>query len=88
LGDRMCQDNEMGLVIEYCTICNYRPIAARLALEIHEAYRVKTELVGSSRVGAFEVLLDGQRIFSKERSLRFPKKREVVALLRERIIEP
>ncbi len=78
----------VGLVIEYCTTCNYRPIAARLAWEIQEAYGLKSELVGSRRSGAFEVILEGERVFSKETSRRFPEKGEVVDLLRERIGKP
>ncbi len=76
----------MGLMIEYCTTCNYRPIAARLALEIQEAHGLTAELVGSRRAGVFEVILKGERVFSKEMSRRFPEKGEVVGLLRERII--
>lgn len=78
----------MGLVIEYCTTCNYRPIAARLALEIQEAHGLTAKLVGSRRAGAFEVILEGERVFSKEASRRFPERGEVVDLLREKIGTP
>ncbi len=72
----------MQLSIEYCVTCNYRPMAASLAIVIKKEISIDTQLVGSKKAGAFEVILDGELIFSKLQSNRFPGHQEIVAELR------
>lgn len=72
----------MQLSIEYCITCNYRPMAASLAIVIKKEIGIDTQLVGSKKAGAFEVILDGELIFSKLQSNRFPDHQEIVAELR------
>ena len=62
----------MELSIEYCGTCNYRPIAASLAIAIERAVGIKPVLIHSTEAGAFEVIMNGERIFSKKESGRFP----------------
>jgi selenoprotein W-related protein len=71
-----------GISIEYCGICNYRPIVAGLSLAIKAATGIKTELIHSQDVGAFEVWAGRRLIFSKKQSGRFPENAEIVAAIR------
>lgn len=70
--------------IEYCVTCNYRPMAASLGIAIERAVSIKPALVQSSVSGAFEVLVDGERIFSKTASGRFPDHAEIIKILQEK----
>jgi len=74
----------MELSIAYCVTCNYRPIAAGLARSIEEATGLKTLLIPSREAGAFEVVADGEVIFSKKKSGRFPGNSEVLDSLSRR----
>jgi len=64
--------------IEYCTTCNYRPIAAGLALRIKEKTGLHPELIGSRVAGAFEVFFGEVVLHSKMTSNAFPETEEVV----------
>lgn len=43
----------MEISIEYCSTCNYRPIAAVLAMAIEKDVGIKPLLVHSKEIGAF-----------------------------------
>jgi selT/selW/selH-like putative selenoprotein len=75
----------MPLSIEYCITCNYRPMAASLAIAIKKETGIDSVLTGSKKTGAFEVILDGELIFSKLQSNRFPDHPDVVEGIRRRI---
>jgi len=68
--------------IEYCGTCNYRPIAAILSLAIETATGMKTALIHSPEIGAFEVRTEGKLIFSKKETGRFPEHSEIIEILR------
>ena len=72
----------MGVTIEYCGTCNYRPLAARLAQAITAATGLAVELVHSTRAGALEVVFDGRLVFSKNQTNRFPDPAELVDAIR------
>jgi selT/selW/selH-like putative selenoprotein len=55
-----------------------------LADEIQEKFEIPTRLIKGSR-GDFEVRLDGELLFSKHESDRFPEPGEVSALLAGRL---
>ncbi|MEK6672122.1 MAG: Rdx family protein [Nitrospirota bacterium] len=74
----------MGLAIEYCGVCNYRPIAANLARAIESATGIKAVLIHSRDMGALEVKVDGELIFSKKKLDRFPDPSEIIAVIKER----
>ena len=74
----------MQISIEYCGTCNYRPIAAALAMAIRQAFGIDPILVHSTRTGAFEVSADGETISSKLASGKFPAHDAVVETLRKR----
>ncbi len=71
----------MELSIDYCATCNYRPIAAALAIVIKNATGLKPVLVPSRDIGAFEVKVNGELIFSKKKSGRFPEHSEIIEIL-------
>jgi selenoprotein W-related protein len=56
------------------------PTATSLAAEIESMFRVKPELI-PSQGGCFEVVADGQLVFSKKELDRFPENEEVIAAL-------
>ena len=58
--------------ITYCGTCNYRPIAASLARAIEAETGIKPGLVHSPDIGAFEVRINDELIFSKKAAGRFP----------------
>lgn len=72
----------MEITIEYCVTCNYRPMAAALAIRISEAAGIKPMLVPSNVWGAFEIKVNGGVIFSKLSSGMFPDQSTVEEILR------
>jgi selT/selW/selH-like putative selenoprotein len=72
----------MKVEIEYCGVCNYRPIAANLSMALHRELGIKAELVHSNDPGSFEVITDGELIFSKKTSGRFPESAEIIDIVK------
>ena len=73
----------MKISIEYCTDWNYLPRASSLEAELKSAFPdVNTNLI-SSGGGVFEIMLDGNLIFSKRAKGRFPDDDEVVTLIKQ-----
>ena len=64
--------------ISYCGTCNYRPIAASLAMKVEEKTGIKPSLIHSSDIGAFEVSINDELIFSKSAAGRFPDFSDIV----------
>ena len=69
-----------SISIEYCGEWNYDPQAASLAAALKDRYGIETKLIRSSG-GAFEVIKDGELIFSKKKLGRFPNNEEIFAKL-------
>lgn len=73
--------------IEYCTQCRFVLRAAWLAQELLMTFG--TELGELALVpgsgGVFEVRLDGETIFSRRESGRFPESKELKQLVRDRV---
>jgi len=74
----------MEISVEYCGTCNYRPIAAALAIAIEKDIGIMPFLVHSREIGALEIRVDNDLIFSKKQTGRFPDHAEVIALLKSR----
>ncbi len=55
-----------------------------MAERIENHLNLKTELRKSSG-GRFEIFLDGEEIFSKTKTMRFPEPDEIIRLLAERM---
>jgi len=71
------------LSIEFCRSWHYDPIAAGLAAELRREFGIEAELIPSSG-GVFEVVVDGDVIYSKLATGRHAEPGEVARLLRER----
>jgi len=67
----------MQVRIEYCSTCNYRPIAAALARTLKDETGLDTVLV-ESKGGAFEVYLDDTLVFSKLLMNLFPDHENII----------
>ena len=73
----------MNISIEYCVQWNYLPRASSLEAELKSKFpRVETKLI-SSGGGVYEIILDGELIFSKKTLGRFPDDGEVAALIKQ-----
>ncbi|MFW6050931.1 MAG: SelT/SelW/SelH family protein [Myxococcota bacterium] len=75
------------VVITYCTQCGFLLRAAWLAQELLTTFADElgeVALVPSSG-GVFEVVADGQPLFSRRETGRFPESKELKQLLRDRI---
>jgi selenoprotein W-related protein len=70
-----------GMSIEYCKTCNYGPIAASLAYVIKNTVDLKPEIIPSNDMGAFEIRVDGELIFSKKETGVFPDHGEILRML-------
>ncbi|MBI5434085.1 MAG: Rdx family protein [Planctomycetes bacterium] len=71
----------MKVTIEYCGGCPFLAQANALAVELKDTFgEVEVELVRSTG-GAFEVRVDGNLVFSKKASKRFPAYREIPELI-------
>ncbi len=64
--------------IAYCGTCNYRPIAASLARVIEAETGIKPVLIHSPDIGAFEVTVNDELIFSKSAVGRFPEFTKII----------
>ena len=75
----------MNIEVQFCMMWNYAPKAASFAEEIFDNFRTevdKLELVPSSG-GAFEVIVNGEKIYSKLQTGEFPNNEEVIAKLKQ-----
>jgi len=73
----------MNISIEYCAQWNYLPRASSLEAELKSRFPgVETKLI-SSGGGVYEIILDGELIFSKKTLGRFPDDGEVAALIKQ-----
>ncbi len=72
----------MKIDIHYCTEWNYKPNAASVAEELHDAFGVRVNLVPGRR-GIFDVIADGELVFSKYEAGRFPHSGEVASKLKQ-----
>ena len=75
--------------IQYCSICQYTHQVTALIGEILSLYERKIEsltILPSNKIGDLEVALNGELIFSKQRSGRLPNPGEVEQLLGSHIL--
>lgn len=76
----------MKISIEYCQDWNYKPRAVSLADELHKKYGSDIEDLTfiPSAGGVFEVIVDGNLVFSKKNIGRHANQGEVVKLIEQR----
>ncbi len=75
----------MKITIKYCVVCNYLPIAAKLAIDIKSEFECGVEYEPGPS-GVFDVFAGGKLIYSKfDAGDRFPKKDEIISLLKQAV---
>ena len=74
----------MDIKIYYCVVWNYKPSAVSLAAELKESIGVDSKLLSGAK-GDFEVVVDGETVFSKKKLSRFPEPEELTKKLLDRI---
>jgi selenoprotein W-related protein len=72
----------MDIEIEYCGIWNYLPNAASLAAELKESFQIDPVLNEGSG-GVFLVTVNGNIVYNKKATGRFPDTGEVTRLIQE-----
>lgn len=65
------------LEITYCVPCNHLSRAASLATEIKKARGIDVALIKGDG-GTFDVVMDGELIFSRKQAGRFPELNELL----------
>lgn len=71
----------VSVVIQHCTSWAYKSTAARLAEEIKKELDIDVELK-SGKLHSFDVIVDGNLVFSKFEEDRFPEPEEIIASIR------
>ena len=71
----------MKIDIHYCTKWNFEPRAASVAAELQNTFGVKAKLVPGGN-GIFDVVVDGNLVFSKYEEKRFPQPGELASKLK------
>ena len=70
----------MKISITYCVVWNYLPQATSLAAAISDEFGAETELI-KGKNGIFDVVVDGDLIFSKHDLGRFPSNEEIFKVI-------
>ena len=71
----------MNIRIEYCVVWNYEPRALSLGDELSNQFGNNIVKLKPGDRGAFEVFVNGQLIFSKLQTDRFPEDKEIVTFI-------
>lgn len=70
--------------IRYCLVWNYYARAVRLKEEIEEVFGDNVAVIlTKSSGGRFDVFLNGEKVFSKTESFRFPEPSEIIQMIRQ-----
>ncbi len=72
----------MKIVFEYCKVCNYMPIAGKLAMDIKSEYECEIDYIAGKN-GVFNVIVDGNTVYSKDELGRLPNKGEIMDIIKE-----
>ncbi len=70
----------MRITIEYCTEWNYKRRAVSLAAKLQRKLSADVELIASSG-GVYEIVVDGQLIYSKKSTGTFPDDQKILGQL-------
>jgi len=71
----------MDISIEYCVVWNYKPRALSLGDELSNQFGDNIVKLKPGDRGAFEVFVNGQLIFSKLQTDRFPEHEEIISFI-------
>ena len=78
------KEYNMSLTITYCGRWNFLPKASSLAAELKEELDLEAELIKGDN-GIFEVIYNGELVFSKKEVDRFPNPLEVTEILQTKM---
>jgi selenoprotein W-related protein len=81
-NDSLKKYEDMMVEIHHCTSCGFRARAVSLAEEIKKEFGVEAKLL-IGKIGSFDVIVDGELIFSKHSAGRFPENDEIVQKINE-----
>jgi selenoprotein W-related protein len=73
---------DMMVEIYHCTTCGFQARAVSLAEEIKKEFGVEAKLI-IGKIGSFDVVVDGEKIFSRHSTGRFPEPSEIVQKINE-----
>ena len=77
---------EISVEIRHCSTCGFRSRAAKLAEELKIALGIEASLV-TGDLGSFDVFVNGELLFSKQETGRFPNPEEIVEMIEEYVKE-
>jgi len=73
---------ELTFEIHHCASCGFRSKATKLADELKKEFDIEAVLV-TGEVGSFDVVINGELLFSKSEAGRFPDRGEIVQKIEE-----
>ena len=76
-GDSQVKQENILIEIHHCPTCGFRSTANKLAEELKAVFGVEVKLV-DGEIGSFDVFVNGELIFSKSETGRFPNPGEIV----------
>jgi selenoprotein W-related protein len=83
------QNGTLDISIEYCAPCGYSPKAVALTEEVMSIrdveFHIKSWMLIPSSGGCFELVVNGETVFSKKALKRHPEPGECLALIQERV---
>jgi len=77
------EEDVLTINIFRCSECNYIEQAANVAEEIHESFNIEVQILDGF-LGSFDVIVNGEIIFSKAETGRFPDVGEIEKIIREK----
>jgi len=86
-GLRSEMSKKLDIELEYCTMWNYLPEAVSLTEEVMREYDydIGSYKIVTARDGKFEFSINGELIFSKLETGRFPSNEEIKEAIKARI---
>ena len=84
--ERVMENAKPAIEIRYCTQCRWMLRAAWMAQELLTTFEQEIASVALSPAtgGVFEILVDGETVFSRKDAGRFPDIKELKQLVRDR----
>ena len=72
----------MEIKINYCSVWNYEPRAAGLAEKIRDELGITAQVIPGSK-GVYDIVVDGNLIYSKYQTKQFPDNDEIIKLIKQ-----
>ena len=72
----------MEIQINYCSVWNYEPRAVGLAEKIRDELGITAQVIPGSK-GVYDIVVDGNIIYSKHQTKQFPDNDEIIKLIKQ-----